>query len=70
MVYLDNHLEKLLEAIFPLKSLFSNNQDEYRESLGVALSFIKLIMKYVSIMVRLFDILDVVYYFSYRYDQG
>jgi hypothetical protein len=37
-LYLDNHLEKLLEGIFQSKSLFSNNGERYRESLGVALT--------------------------------
>ena len=35
---MENHLKKLLEGIFFIKISIPNNEEKYRESLGVALS--------------------------------
>ena len=37
-IHLENHLKKLLEGIFFIKISIPNNEEKYRESLGVALS--------------------------------
>ena len=49
---MDNHLEKLLEGIFSIKISIPNNEERYRESLGVALSTMLSSSRYWNIMVN------------------